>query len=67
VSVINTVTNMVVGLPIPVGGAPFDVAVTPDGDKVCAVNRGGNTVVVVDTATYTVVVCRSRSATTRST
>jgi YVTN family beta-propeller protein len=55
VSVIATATDTVVGLPIPVGGAPFGVAVTPDGSKVYVANPASNTVSVIDTASKTVV------------
>jgi YVTN family beta-propeller protein len=40
VSVIDTATNTVVGLPIPVGTNPIGVAVTPDGRKVYVTNIG---------------------------
>ena len=51
-SVIATATNTVVGS-IPVGSAPFGVAVTPDGSKVYVTNER-RTVSVIDTATNTV-------------
>ena len=54
VSVIDTATNTVVGLPIPVGNGPFAVAVTPDGTKVYVANTTGN-VSVIHTATKTLV------------
>jgi YVTN family beta-propeller protein len=60
-SVINTVTNTVVGSPIPVG-RPEAVAVSPDGSRVYVVGNtaewpgGVGTVSVIDTATNTVVV-----------
>ena len=57
VSVIDTATNTVVGLPIPVGVSPTGVAVTPDGTKVYVTNSNvaDNTVSVIKTATNTVV------------
>ena len=55
VSVIDTATNTVVGLPIPVGNAPETLAVTPNGTKVYVTNVGDNTVSVIKTATNTVV------------
>jgi len=55
VSVIDTATNTVTGLPIPVGILPRGVAVTPDGGKVYVANTGSNTVSVIDTATNSVV------------
>src|SRR5580700_12196754 len=55
VSVIDTATNTVVGLPIPVGKEPFGVDVTPDGKHAYVANRGSNNVSVVDTATNMVV------------
>jgi YVTN family beta-propeller protein len=55
VSVIDTATNMVVGSPIPVGGNPVGVAVTPDGTKVYVTNNNSSNVSVIKTATNTVV------------
>src|ERR1700731_5405963 len=55
VSVIDTATNTVVGIPIPVGREPFGVAVTPDGKHAYVANRGSNNVSVIDTATNMVV------------
>jgi YVTN family beta-propeller protein len=59
VSVIDTVTNTLVGSPIPVGLNPIGVAVTPDGSKVYVANLNlfgaFGTVSVIDTATNTVV------------
>jgi YVTN family beta-propeller protein len=54
VSVIDTATNTVVGTPIPVGGLPNGVAITPDGTHAYVANAGGNTVSVIATATNTV-------------
>jgi YVTN family beta-propeller protein len=54
VSVIDTVTNTVVGS-IPVGYIPRGVAVTPDGSKVFVTNAADNSVSVISTATNTVV------------
>ena len=54
VSVINTATNTVVGMPIPVGGFPTGVAVTPDGRKVYVANASDGTVSVIATVTNTV-------------
>ncbi len=62
VSVIDTATNMEVGLPIPipVGTQPANVAVTPDGKRAYVTNRGAfpnvqGTVSVIDTASNAVV------------
>jgi YVTN family beta-propeller protein len=55
VSVIDTATNTVVGIPIPVGREPFGVAVIPDGKHAYVANRGSNNVSVIDTATNMVV------------
>src|SRR5215813_9410586 len=55
VSVIDTATNTLVGLPIPVGDFPFGVAVSPDGSKVYVANANSSTVSVIDTATNMVV------------
>jgi YVTN family beta-propeller protein len=54
VSVIDTATNKVAGMPIEVGRGPRAVAVTPDGTHVYVANTVG-TVSVIDTATNTVV------------
>ena len=54
-SVIDTATNTVIGSPIPVGGSPYGVAVTPDGSKVYVTNDLSNTVSVIDTTTNTVI------------
>jgi YVTN family beta-propeller protein len=51
VSVIDTATNTVVGLPIAVGSGPIGVAVTPDGTKVYVANNGSANVSVIHTAT----------------
>ncbi|MGA9140126.1 MAG: SdrD B-like domain-containing protein, partial [Methanocella sp.] len=51
VSVIDTSTNTVVGSPIPVGGAPVDVAITPDGTRVYVTNQASASVSVIDTST----------------
>src|SRR5262249_18014501 len=55
VSVIDTVTNTVVGSPITVGGRLQGVAVTPEGNKVYVANILSNTVSVIATANNTVV------------
>src|SRR5271167_2437248 len=54
VSVIDKATNMVTGSPIPVGGEPYGVAVSPDGSKVYVTIEGSNTVSVIDTVRNTV-------------
>jgi YVTN family beta-propeller protein len=51
VSVIDTTTNAVIGLPIAVGINPSGVAVSPDGSKVYVANFTSNTASVIDTAT----------------
>jgi YVTN family beta-propeller protein len=55
VSVIDTATNTVAGLPIPVGNAPQGVAITPDGTQAYVTNSGSNTVSVIKTANRAVV------------
>ena len=55
VSVIDTATNMVVGLPIPVGDFPVGVAITPDGTRAYVANVNSDNVSVIDTATNMVV------------
>src|SRR5438094_5460599 len=54
VSVIDTATNTVTALPVPVGVNPTGVAVTPDGAHVYVGNFSSNTVSVIDTATNAV-------------
>ncbi|MEI2772042.1 MAG: beta-propeller fold lactonase family protein [Candidatus Competibacter sp.] len=55
VSVIDTTTNTVVGVPIPVGNNPTTVAVTPDGKRAYVTNSAtSGTVSVIDTTTNTV-------------
>src|SRR4051812_3798445 len=54
VSVIDTLTNALVGSPIPVGSLPFGVAVTPDGSRVYVANFSSGTVSVIATATNAV-------------
>jgi YVTN family beta-propeller protein len=54
VSVIDTATDTVVAT-IPVGGAPWGVAVTPDGSTVYVADNSDVTVSVIATATNTVV------------
>jgi outer membrane autotransporter protein len=53
--VLDTATNTLVGSPIPVGGFPEGVAVTPDGRFTYVANVRSNTVSVVDAATNTVI------------
>jgi YVTN family beta-propeller protein len=55
VSVIDTATNTVVGLPITVGAVPQRPAVTPDGTHVYVANNYDNTVSVIRTAFNAVV------------
>ena len=55
VSVIDTATNMVVGLPIPVGSLPNDVAITPDGARAYVANFNSNNVSVISTRTNMVI------------
>lgn len=54
-SVINTTTNTVVGLPIMVGNNPQGIAITPDGTRVYVTNNTSNNVSVIDTATNTII------------
>ncbi len=49
VSAIDCGTNTVIGSPIPVGSAPYDVAVTPDGSFAYVVNYESNNVSVINT------------------
>jgi len=53
VSVIDTTKNEVIDR-VSVGNYPYEVAVTPDGNEVYAVNYGSNTTSVIDTATNNV-------------
>ena len=53
VTVIDTRTNAVVGAPIPVGGAPWGVAVSPNGASVYVTNINSGTVSVIDARTNT--------------
>jgi YVTN family beta-propeller protein len=55
VSVIDTVTNTVIGNPIPVGMEPYGVVVSPDGTRVYVTNSDNASVSVIDTATNTVI------------
>jgi len=55
VSVIDTSTNTVVGLPIPVGSLPVGIAFTLDGTLVYVTNNGSNNVSVIARASRTVV------------
>ncbi len=50
VSVIDTATDITIGLPIAVDSHPLGVAVTPDGKHVYVCNSGANTVSVIDVA-----------------
>ena len=63
VSVINTATNTVVGLPITVGDDPSDIAISPDGTRVYVVNKGDSTVSIIDSdpasGTYNTVIATS--------
>jgi YVTN family beta-propeller protein len=54
VSVIDTTTNTVIAT-IPVGLGPFDIAATPDGNRVYVTNQSSSTVSVIDAVTNTVV------------
>jgi YVTN family beta-propeller protein len=54
VSVISLPSNTTVAS-IPLGIAPYDSAITPDGTQLYVVNANSNTVSVIDTATNTVV------------
>jgi len=55
VSVIDTATNTVIGSPIPVGGQPLGVAVTPTGTRVYVTQVSSDTVYVIDTSSNTVI------------
>ncbi len=54
VSVISLPSNTTVAS-IPLGIAPFDAAITPDGTRLYVVNFGSNSVSVIDTASNTVI------------
>ena len=54
VTVIDTRTNAVVGATIPVGDAPWGVAVAPDGGEVYVANLNSGTVSVIDARTNAV-------------
>jgi YVTN family beta-propeller protein len=51
VSVIDTATDSVIGVPIPVGSNPAEVALTPSGATLYVTDELANTVSVIDTAT----------------
>ena len=55
VSVINTATNTVIGLPISVGDSPGGIAIIPDGTRAYVVNVSDSTISVINTATNTVI------------
>src|SRR5258707_1001279 len=54
VTVIDTTTNTVVGVPIPVGSSPFAVGVDPTVHRAYVANQGSANVTVIDTTTNTV-------------
>jgi YVTN family beta-propeller protein len=54
VSVLDIVSNTVVGAPIAVGASPVGVAVHPAGTRVYVINFTANSVSVIDTATHSV-------------
>jgi YVTN family beta-propeller protein len=53
VTVFDTASNVVYGA-IPLGGAPVDVAITPDGARAFVANKGDDSVAAIDTATNAV-------------
>ena len=55
VLVIDTATNTVVGIPIPVGFNPMGIAITPDGQHAYVANSFDGTVSVISTASNSVV------------
>jgi YVTN family beta-propeller protein len=55
VSVIDTTTNQVVGIPIPVGELPYTDAITPDGRYVYVGNEKSEDISVIDTTTNQVI------------
>ncbi len=55
VTVINAVTNTVVGAPISVGLAPEQIALSPDGSLAYVSNTGSNSVSVIDTGSHMVI------------
>ena len=55
VSVIDTSTNTVVGLPIPVGNVPQGIAFDSQNNRMYVANEEDDTVSVIDTSTNTVV------------
>ena len=54
VSVIDTATDTVVGLPIMVGYVPTAIAITPDGTRAYVTSSAEDRVYIIDTATNTV-------------
>src|SRR6202035_1910161 len=54
VSVIDTVTNAVIGGPIAVGSDPIGLAVTPDGGEVYVANNQSDNVTVISTVSNTI-------------
>ena len=55
VTVIDTASNTVVGVPITVGNQPISITFTPSGSRAYVANQNSNTVTVIDTASNTVV------------
>jgi YVTN family beta-propeller protein len=55
VTVIDTMTNLVVGTPIPVGSLPFGVGVDPTVHRAYVANELSNSMTVIDTTTNAVV------------
>jgi YVTN family beta-propeller protein len=53
VSVIDTATNQLVGGPIPVGGRPIEIAMTPDGSRAYVANQDSGNVWVINAQTNT--------------
>jgi YVTN family beta-propeller protein len=51
VSTIDTGTNQVVGTPIPTGGKPISIAITPNGKRAYVANFAGDSATVIETAT----------------
>jgi len=66
VSVIDTTINQVIGNPIQVGGVPYGLAVTPNGDQVYVADLDGDEVVVIKTATNAVSRARCGTAAERA-
>ena len=55
ITVIDTATSTVLGLPIAVGRSPAHIAITPDGARAYVTNQNGGSISAIDTAVQSVV------------